>query len=64
VHALGAGPAPLPLRRLTADALAVAIRDAIDNQHYRVTTDELSRRISTEDSVTPVLKALESVRPA
>jgi sterol 3beta-glucosyltransferase len=64
VHAMGAGPAPLPLRRLTADALAAAIRDAIDNQHYRAAADDLSRRISTEDSITPVQKALASVRAA
>jgi hypothetical protein len=64
VHALGAGPKPLPLRKLTADALAAAIRDAIDNKHYGVAADDLSSRVSTEDSVTPVLKALESVHPA
>jgi UDP:flavonoid glycosyltransferase YjiC (YdhE family) len=64
VHALGVGPAPLPLRTLTADALAAAIRDAIDNNHYRVAATDLAWRVATEDSVTPVLKALESARPA
>jgi sterol 3beta-glucosyltransferase len=64
VHALGAGPAALPLRKLTADALAAAIRDAVDNERYRAAADDLSRRIATEDAITPVLATLEAVRPA
>jgi sterol 3beta-glucosyltransferase len=63
VHALGAGPAPLPPRRLTVDALAAAIRDVVDNQHYSA-ADGLTRHVAAEDSVTPVSRALEYVRPA
>lgn len=60
----GRGPAPLPRRKLTADALAAAIRHAIDNNHYRAAATDLAWRVATEDSVTPVLKAVESTRPA
>lgn len=61
VHALGVGPAPLPLRRLTASRLAAAIRDAVDSPGHRDAAAALSARIATEDGVAPVVRALRAL---
>jgi UDP:flavonoid glycosyltransferase YjiC (YdhE family) len=58
IHALGAGPAPLPLRHLTATALATAIRSATHEQRYRDAATALAGRIAAEDSIAPVVAAL------
>lgn len=51
VHALGAGPAPLPFQTLTAERLAEAIREAVTNSRMRQRATELSKQIQAEDGV-------------
>ena len=51
VHALGAGPAPLPFQTLTAERLAEAIREAVTNAAMRQRATELSKQIQAEDGV-------------
>jgi sterol 3beta-glucosyltransferase len=51
VSALGAGPAPLPFQTLTAERLAVAIREAVTNPAMRQRAAELGRRIQAEDGL-------------
>jgi sterol 3beta-glucosyltransferase len=60
-HALGVGPAPLPLRRLTESRLATAIREAVDHPGHRDAATALSARIAAEDGVAPVVRALRSL---
>jgi sterol 3beta-glucosyltransferase len=51
VHALGAGPRPIPIRRLTARGLAQAISVAVGDPAMRTRADELGKRIGTEDGI-------------
>ncbi len=51
VEALGAGPAPIPRRRLTADRLARAISVAVTDQSIRKRAAELGETIRAEDGV-------------
>ena len=51
VHALGAGPEPIPRHKLTADGLAAAIREAVTNGEMRRRARELAAQIGQEDGV-------------
>jgi sterol 3beta-glucosyltransferase len=51
VHALGVGPEPLPQRRLTARALADAIRAAVTDEGMRQRASALGGMIRTENGV-------------
>jgi sterol 3beta-glucosyltransferase len=55
---LGVGPRPIPLRRLTAAALAEAIRDATGRPAYRTRARELAAAIAGEDGAAPVVEAV------
>jgi sterol 3beta-glucosyltransferase len=59
VTALGAGPRPLPIRRLTVDGLAAAIRQAVGDPLLRRRAAELGHRISAEHGVANACSALE-----
>jgi sterol 3beta-glucosyltransferase len=61
VAALGAGPKPLPIRRLTVDGLAAAIRQAVGDTRVRRRAAELGRRISAENGVANACAALEEM---
>jgi sterol 3beta-glucosyltransferase len=56
--ALGAGPPPIPRRRLTVAALAAAIRDAVARPSYQTRAGALSRRLASEDGTAPVISML------
>ncbi|MFD3540079.1 glycosyltransferase [Streptomyces sp. NPDC058662] len=60
--ALGTAPEVVPLRRLTPDALAGAVRRAVSDSSYRVKARALADRLEGEDGIAPVLTALD--RPA
>jgi UDP:flavonoid glycosyltransferase YjiC (YdhE family) len=51
VKALGAGPAPIPRRRLTADRLAHATSVAVTDESIRKRAAKLGETIRTEDGV-------------
>jgi sterol 3beta-glucosyltransferase len=51
VHALGAGPEPIPRRRLTVERLAEAIRIATGDAAMRRRAAELGQQIRAEDGV-------------
>jgi sterol 3beta-glucosyltransferase len=51
VYALGAGPAPLPFQRLTAEQLAEAIREAVTNTAMQQCAAEIGKQIQAEDGV-------------
>ncbi len=56
--ALGTGPRPVPLRRLTASALAAGLRDATGGSSYLDRARKLAARIAGEDGARPVIEAL------
>jgi sterol 3beta-glucosyltransferase len=60
VHALGAGPAPLPLSRLSADGLRQRLREAVTNPHYSARAQAIAARVAAEDGARPIIDWLES----
>ena len=58
VYALGAGPKPIPARRLTAERLAAAIRATVDpDMRHRAASVSVS--IRQEDGVAGAVRAIE-----
>ncbi len=61
VHALGAGPAPILKKRLTAGALAAAIREAVTSDAIRQRAAALGAAIREEDGVGNAVRLIEAV---
>lgn len=61
VAALGAGPAPLPVKRLTAGTLATALREATESEPMRAAATSVSRRLTAADGVAAACEVLASV---
>ncbi|TDD42736.1 hypothetical protein E1288_28890 [Saccharopolyspora elongata] len=59
---LEVGPAPVPMRRLTANRLADAMRQSLAAPRYAVNASRLAETVRAEDGAEPVLAALESIR--
>lgn len=57
--ALGVSPGPVPLRELTADRLAAALRRAVDTPYHRERARAVARTLAAEDGTGPVLAAVE-----
>jgi sterol 3beta-glucosyltransferase len=51
VQALGAGPAPIPRKKLTAERLAAAIEQAVSDPAMRGKAAEVGAKIRAEDGV-------------
>ena len=60
VHAAGAGPAPIPVNKLTTEKLTQAILDA-DTNAYREPAAELGRRIRREKGVGVAVRLIENI---
>ena len=58
LHHLGIAPAPLPLRELTADTLADALRCCVDRPVHRHRATELAGRVRAEDGAAGVLSVV------
>jgi sterol 3beta-glucosyltransferase len=56
--ALGTGPRPIPYRRLSAQALAAAVADAITRPSYRVQAQAMASRLAGEDGAAAVVAVL------
>jgi sterol 3beta-glucosyltransferase len=59
VAALGAGPTPIPRRRLTTDLLANALRAMVDNRQIRKRVAGLGALIRAEDGVAEAVACFE-----
>jgi UDP:flavonoid glycosyltransferase YjiC (YdhE family) len=59
VAVLGAGPDPIPPKRLTAERLASAILKAASDTDMRRRCAELGEKISAEDGVRRAVEAFE-----
>jgi sterol 3beta-glucosyltransferase len=62
VNELGAGPAPVPAKQLTAERLAAAIRDAVGVPGYRERARKVADQIRGEDGAAAVLAWLDGVQ--
>lgn len=60
VSDLGAGPAPLEIRKVTAERLASAISEATENPTFLRTAQAIGRMIGAEDGVGNAINFLES----
>lgn len=61
VQQLGVGPKPIPQKRLTADRLAEAIREAVQDVAMQNRADELGKKIRAEDGVARAVEIIGSI---
>lgn len=61
VAALGAGPPPIPQRKLTADQLAKAIQQIVADKQMRQRAVELGEKIRAEDGVGNAVEFIEGI---
>jgi sterol 3beta-glucosyltransferase len=61
VHALGAGPRPIPRSKLTTDNLAAAITEATTSPSIRQKSAELGVKITAEDGVGEAVNTIREV---
>lgn len=59
VHALGAGPKPVPVKRLSTETLAAAIDAALQSADMRRRAEDLGGRLREEKGVESAVAALE-----
>lgn len=59
VQALGVGPAPVPQKRMTAAALAAAIREAVSNEEMRRRAEGLGGSLRAEKGVERAVELIE-----
>ena len=59
VGALGVGPKPIPRSRLTAERLAEAITQAVNDPELRQRAAALGEKIRAEDGVGEALRIIE-----
>lgn len=56
---LGVGPPPVPFRRLTAERLGDALRQAVSRPDHAARAGDLARLLATEDGAAPVVAAVD-----
>ncbi len=61
VHRQGVAPAPIPASKLTAEHLAAAIREALEDHIMRQRAAELGAAIRAEDGIGNAVKVIESL---
>jgi sterol 3beta-glucosyltransferase len=61
VHALGAGPAPIPRRNLDAQRLARALGEAVTDERYRRGAENVAAKLRAEDGVGKAVEAIRTV---
>jgi UDP:flavonoid glycosyltransferase YjiC (YdhE family) len=59
IEALGVGPRPIPIHRLTADNLAEAMRLAVSDESIRARAADLGAKIRAEDGVARAVEIIE-----
>ena len=60
VHSLGAGPKPIPAKKLTAQTLAKSIVTAVSDQDMRSRAKEIGARIRAEDGVSRAIDIVQN----
>ena len=64
VHSLGAGPKPIPQKKLTVDKLVQAIEEAVGNPAMREKAQSIGQRIRNEDGIGKAIKIIENIGEA
>ncbi len=59
VHALGAGPKPIPAKKLTAQTLSKSIVTAVSDQEMRARAKAIGARIRAEDGVSRAIDIVQ-----
>ncbi len=59
VHEVGAGPAPIRLRKLTAEALTEVLYDLDTNESYASTATDIQRHLMAESGTQRAVEAIE-----
>lgn len=62
VHYLGAGPAPIAVKKLRAETLADAIAQAVGDPELRRNAGELAQKIGAEDGIDRAVRAIDALR--
>ncbi|MFZ5440695.1 MAG: glycosyltransferase [Myxococcota bacterium] len=63
VHTLGAGPAPVPRRRLTVELLAARLRALVNDVALRARAAELGAQLRAEGGTQDAVRLLEALAP-
>jgi len=61
VHALGAGPPPIPQKKLTADRLSMALRSATGDTTMRRRAAQIGEKIRAEDGIGRAIDCLQHI---
>jgi sterol 3beta-glucosyltransferase len=61
VYALGAGPKPIPKKKLTAEKLAAAISEAVTNIDIQRNAKAIGEKITQEDGVVTAVTTIERI---
>ena len=61
VFKLGAGPRPIPRKKLTVNKLACAIDLVISSKKYSMNAKLIGEKIQAEDGVSNAVKIIESI---
>jgi sterol 3beta-glucosyltransferase len=59
VYELGVGPKPIPRRKMTADKLANAIEQTLENDVFQKNVAQISQRIQAENGVETAIQIIE-----
>lgn len=62
IHALGAGPAPIPHRKLSADRLAAAITEATGDTAMQRRAEEIGRLLREERGIDNAIRLIEAAK--
>ncbi|MBK9266422.1 MAG: glycosyltransferase family 1 protein [Polyangiaceae bacterium] len=62
VQTLGAGPAPIPPKKLAVDNLAKALRELVENEALRRNAEAIGEKLRQEDSMKNTLAFIEQSR--
>ncbi len=61
VHSVGAGTKPIPRKKLTADKLAAAIKEAVSNPDFHKRAGLIGKKIRQEDGVGNAVTVIEKI---
>lgn len=61
IAALGAGPTPIPFKKLTVDSLANALTEVKSTPSFRQSTQGIAQKLAAEDSTAPVVSLLQTL---
>jgi sterol 3beta-glucosyltransferase len=63
IEELGAGPPPLPMKKVTANELAARLHDLVDNERYRTSAAAIAAEMARERGVAGAVAEIEQLLP-